>query len=81
MAFIWFLVIGVLAGFLAGKLTTGRGFGFLGNLFVGVVGAMLGGFLLRIVGFETVHIIGRLISAVVGAVVLLTVVGALKKKS
>ena len=74
-----FLVIGVIAGALAGKIMRGGGFGLVGNLVVGVVGAALGGFLFRLAGVETVGLIGALVTALVGAVVLLYVVGLLKK--
>ena len=47
---IYFLLIGMAAGWLAGKLMEGRSFGLLGNLVVGVIGAILGGFLFRLVG-------------------------------
>ena len=45
MGFILWLVIGMLAGWLAGKFMGGRGFGVLGNIVVGVIGALLGGFI------------------------------------
>lgn len=76
---IYFLAIGVLAGFLAGKIMKGRGFGFWGNMGVGIVGAFLGGFLLRILGLSIVGLIGSLVSAVIGAVVLLYLVQLIKK--
>ena len=50
MEFLWFLLIGLAAGWLAGKITKGSGFGVIGDLVVGVVGAMLGGLLFRLVG-------------------------------
>jgi uncharacterized membrane protein YeaQ/YmgE (transglycosylase-associated protein family) len=68
---IYFLLIGLAAGWLAGKLMEGRSFGLLGNLVVGVVGAILGGFLFRLVGLLTIGLLGNLISATVGAIVLL----------
>jgi uncharacterized membrane protein YeaQ/YmgE (transglycosylase-associated protein family) len=68
---IYFLLIGVAAGWLAGKLMEGRSFGLLGNLVVGVIGAFLGGFLFRLLGFLTIGLLGNLISATVGAIVLL----------
>jgi uncharacterized membrane protein YeaQ/YmgE (transglycosylase-associated protein family) len=76
---IGFLIIGLVAGWLAGNLMKGGGFGLVGNLVVGVIGALVGGFLFGLLGFETTNIIGSLITAVVGAVVLLGVVGVLKK--
>jgi uncharacterized membrane protein YeaQ/YmgE (transglycosylase-associated protein family) len=50
MAFFWFILIGLIAGWLAGNFTKGSGFGLPGNVIVGVIGALLGGFLFRIVG-------------------------------
>jgi uncharacterized membrane protein YeaQ/YmgE (transglycosylase-associated protein family) len=76
---IGFLIIGLVAGWLAGNLMKGGGFGLVGNLVVGVIGALVGGFLFGLLGFETTNIIGSLITAVVGAIVLLGVVGVLKK--
>lgn len=71
MDIIWFLLIGLTAGFLAGVLTKGSGFGIVGNLIVGVLGAILGGFLFRLVGLSANNIIGSLITATIGAIVLL----------
>ena len=68
---LYFLLIGLAAGWLAGKIMKGRSFGLLGNLAVGVLGAFLGGFLFRLVGLLTVGLLGSLVSATVGAVVLL----------
>jgi uncharacterized membrane protein YeaQ/YmgE (transglycosylase-associated protein family) len=70
---IYFLLVGLAAGWLAGKLMKGHSFGLLGNLLVGVGGALLGGFLFRLVGFSTVNLLGSLVSATVGAVLLLLV--------
>ena len=42
MGFVWFLLIGLIAGWLAGQIMKGKGFGLIGNLVVGVIGAMLG---------------------------------------
>jgi uncharacterized membrane protein YeaQ/YmgE (transglycosylase-associated protein family) len=79
MEFVWFLLIGLIAGWGAGKIMKGSGFGFFGNLLVGVVGALLGGLLFRILGMATTNMIGSLVTAVVGAVVLLFIVGKIKK--
>jgi len=68
---IYFLLIGLAAGWLAGQLMKGQSFGILGNLAVGVVGAVLGGFLLQLLGLLVVGLLGRLVSATIGAVVLL----------
>jgi uncharacterized membrane protein YeaQ/YmgE (transglycosylase-associated protein family) len=66
------MIIGIIAGFLAGKIMTGRGFGLVGDLIVGLVGALLGGWLFGVMGFSTGDgTIGSLITATVGAIVLL----------
>jgi len=68
---LYFLLIGLAAGWLAGKIMKGHSFGLLGNLVVGVIGAFLGGFLFQLLGLLTIGLIGNLISATVGAIVLL----------
>ena len=71
MGFIAFLIIGAIAGWLAGTLMRGEGFGMLGNIGVGIVGAIIGGFLFGMVGMEALGFIGAIISATIGAVFLL----------
>ena len=79
MYLVWLLLIGLIAGWLAGKLMKGSGFGVLGDIAIGVVGAFIGGFLFRLVGIYTGGLIGSVIVATIGAVVLLYVVRLLKK--
>lgn len=79
MHVLWFLLVGLVAGWLAGLLTKGSGFGVLGNMAIGVVGAFIGGFLFRLIGLSAVSSVGSVIVATIGAVVLLVVVQALKK--
>jgi uncharacterized membrane protein YeaQ/YmgE (transglycosylase-associated protein family) len=79
MDFIWFLLIGLAAGWLAGQLTKGGGFGVVGDLVVGVIGAILGGFLFGLLGLEANSLLGSLITATVGAVVLLVLLRFIKK--
>ena len=79
MSILWFLILGALAGWIAGKITKGRGFGVLGNIVVGVVGGLLGGFLFGLLGLSAGGTLGSLVTAVVGAVVLLFIVGKLKQ--
>jgi uncharacterized membrane protein YeaQ/YmgE (transglycosylase-associated protein family) len=77
---IWFLLIGLAAGWLAGQIMKGGGFGLLGDLIVGVIGALLGGFLFSLLGLTTSGLIGELVMAVVGAIVLLFLLRLLKSK-
>jgi uncharacterized membrane protein YeaQ/YmgE (transglycosylase-associated protein family) len=79
MNFVWFILIGLCAGWLAGQFMKGRGFGVVGNLIVGVVGAVLGGFLFGLFGLSSSSLLGALITATVGAVVLLFLIGLIKK--
>lgn len=76
MRLVSFLLIGLCAGWLAGRFTQGRGFGLWGNLIVGVVGAVIGGFLLSILGFTSSTLLAELITATVGAMALLAVLRA-----
>lgn len=79
MNIILFLILGGVAGWLAGLIMKGRGFGILGNIFVGIIGGFLGGFLFGLIGVTSGSMLGSLLMAVVGAVVLLFIVGLLKK--
>ncbi|MCC6321806.1 MAG: GlsB/YeaQ/YmgE family stress response membrane protein [Phycisphaerales bacterium] len=81
MNFVWFLLIGLAAGFLAGAILKGRGFGFVGNLIVGVLGALAGGFLFGLLGLASTSLLGSLISATVGAIVVLLLVSFINKKT
>ena len=73
MSIIYFLLIGLVAGWIAGLVMKGRGFGLLGNLLLGVLGAIVGGWLLG------GGLVGSLIIAVMGALLLLFLVGLAKK--
>ena len=80
MSFLYFILIGLAAGWLGGRIMRGSGFGLIGNLVVGVVGAVLGGWLLGVLGFapQGGGIIPSLITATIGAVVLLFLIGLVK---
>ncbi len=77
MHIIWFLVIGAIAGYLAGHLMRGHGFGLLGNLGIGILGAIVGGFLFSLLGLSAHGTVGELIMSTIGAVVLLWIVAKL----
>lgn len=76
---IFTLIIGAVAGWLAGKIMKGKGFGVIGNIVVGVVGAVLGGFLFGLLGVSAGGMIGSLVTATIGAIVLLWIVSLVKK--
>lgn len=75
MDLLWFLIIGALAGAIAGNIMRGRGFGCLGNIVVGIIGAFVGGFLLTLLGFTARGSLANLVSATLGAMILLAVFG------
>lgn len=80
MNFIWFLIVGLIAGWLAGVLVKGGGFGLVGDLVVGVIGAFVGGYLFTLLGLSSSGgLIGSILVATVGAVVLLIIVRAVKR--
>ncbi len=64
------IIIGLIAGWLAGTITRGRGFGMLADLFLGLIGAVLGGWIFGYLGVSSFGFIGSLAAATVGAVVL-----------
>lgn len=79
MSLLYFLIIGAIAGYAASHFMKGEGFGLWGNLGIGILGAIIGGFLFNLIGFEAGGLIAELIVAFVGAVILLAVVGVVKK--
>ncbi|WP_029934244.1 GlsB/YeaQ/YmgE family stress response membrane protein [Thiomicrospira pelophila] len=73
------LVVGGLAGWLAGNLMKGRGFGLIGNIVVGIVGAVLGGFVLNFLGIVATGLIGLILTATIGAIILVFVIGLIRR--
>ena len=74
-----FLFVGAVAGWLAGKLMKGGGFGLWGNIVVGVIGAFIGVMVFGAVGIRADGLIGSIVIATVGAGIVLFVVGLFKK--
>ena len=80
MNLLWFLIVGLVAGWLAGMLVKGGGFGLIGDLIVGVIGAVLGGWLFSTLGASAGGgLVGSIIVATIGAVVLLFIVRLIKR--
>lgn len=80
MDLLWFALIGLCAGWLAGQIMKGGGFGPIGDLIVGVIGAILGGWLFGVLGiFPAGGLLGSLIVATVGAIVLIALLRVIKK--
>jgi uncharacterized membrane protein YeaQ/YmgE (transglycosylase-associated protein family) len=80
MSLLWFLIVGVVAGWLAGKLMNGSGFGLVGDLVIGILGAVIGGFLFTTLGLSAGRgMLGSIFVATIGAVVLLFLVRLIKR--
>lgn len=80
MEFIWFILIGLVAGWLAGQFMKGGGFGVIGDIVVGVLGALLGGFLFRSFGVSLGGgLLGAIIVATIGAIVLIYILRLIKR--
>jgi uncharacterized membrane protein YeaQ/YmgE (transglycosylase-associated protein family) len=77
---IWFLLVGIVAGWLAGKVMRGAGYGIIGDLVVGVLGALLGGWLFGKLGIAIGGgLLGAIITAFVGALILVWVLRLMKR--
>jgi uncharacterized membrane protein YeaQ/YmgE (transglycosylase-associated protein family) len=71
--FIWWIFLGLLAGWIAGHLTRGRGFGCLVNIILGLIGGVVGGWIFSRLGIVTFGFLGSLAAATVGAVLLVAI--------
>jgi len=78
-ALIWFLLIGLIAGWLAGRVMRGGGFGVVGDMVVGVIGAFLGGWLFGVLGISAGGLLGSIITAFVGAVILILLLRLIRR--
>ena len=80
MSIIWALIIGAIAGWLAGLIVRGAGFGLIGNIVVGIIGALVAGWLLPQLN---VHLaggtLGAILNATVGAVIVLVILSLVRR--
>jgi uncharacterized membrane protein YeaQ/YmgE (transglycosylase-associated protein family) len=74
-----FLLIGAVAGWLAGLVMRGGGFGLIGDIIIGIIGSVIGGWLFGALGIHVAGILGSIIAAFIGAVVLLAIIRAIKR--
>ena len=76
MAIVWWLIVGLIAGFLASVVMRGGGYGVVGDIVVGLIGALIGGFLASLVGLGASGIVGTVIVAFIGACILIALLRA-----
>lgn len=74
MAILWWIIVGLIAGYITGKLMKGSGYGALMDIVVGIVGAIIGGFIMRSLGFVGSGMIYTILIAILGAVILTWIV-------
>lgn len=74
------IIVGIVAGWLAGKIKKGRGFGLAGDLVIGVLGSVFGSWLFWQLGLYTYGFLGNVVVAVIGALVILYVVGLVVRR-
>jgi uncharacterized membrane protein YeaQ/YmgE (transglycosylase-associated protein family) len=79
MSLIWFLLVGLIAGWLAGQVMKGGGYGIIGDMIVGVIGALLGGWLFGKLGIAAGGLIGAIITAFIGAVILIALLRVIRR--
>ncbi len=81
MYFLWYILIGLVAGWLANLIMKGSGSGLILNIIVGIIGGVLGGWLLSLFGIVAVGTIGSLLTALIGAIILLWIVSLITRRS
>ena len=80
MEIIWFLIVGLVAGWLAGVLVKGGGYGLVGDMVVGILGALLGGFLFGSLGGAVGGgLLGSIVVATLGAIILIAILRLIKR--
>ena len=79
MQILYFVLIGIVAGWLAGVLMKGGGFGLVGNLVLGIIGSIVGGFTFSLLGLSADSTLGSLITATVGAILFIALLRVIKK--
>ena len=80
MELLVFLLVGAIAGWLAGLIVRGFGYGLIGNIVVGIIGALVAGYLFPRLGIGLpAGLIGEILSAVVGAVIILVIIGFIRR--
>jgi uncharacterized membrane protein YeaQ/YmgE (transglycosylase-associated protein family) len=77
---IWWLLVGLIAGFLASVVMRGGGYGIVGDIVIGIVGALLGGFLAGLLGLGASGFVGTIIIAFIGACILIAILRAVSTR-
>ena len=76
---LWWLVVGLIAGFLASRVMRGGGYGLIGDIVVGLIGAFIGGWLASFLGLGSFGLIGSIVVAFIGACILIAIFHAVSR--
>lgn len=79
MGIIWSLIVGGVAGWLSGQFMKGSGYGLLVNILLGLLGGFVGDLVFGLLGLDATNLIGRIICATVGAVLIIVLARAVRK--
>lgn len=80
MEFIWFILIGLIAGWLAGLLMKGGGFGLVGDIVIGIIGALIGGYVFGVMGISAGGgLLGSIVVATIGVVIFIFLLRLIKR--
>ncbi len=79
MNLIWWAVVGLIAGWAAGRIMKGGGYGVIMDIVLGIIGAVVGGWVVGVLGIQAGGFIGTIIVAIFGAVILIWITRLLKK--
>jgi len=79
MSLLWFLLVGLIAGWLAGLIMRGSGYGIIGDIVIGIIGALIGGHVLGWLGIHAGGLIGSICTALVGAIILIFLIRLVKR--
>jgi len=80
MSLVWWIVVGLIAGWAAGKIMKGGGYGVVMDMVLGIVGAVVGGWLMGLLGIYSGSLLGTIIIAIIGAVFLIWLSRILRKR-
>ncbi len=78
---IYSIIVGAISGWLAGQLFKGKGFGFIMNVIIGIVGGVIGGWAFGLIGIQTYSLLGRIIVSVIGAGILFWLISFFNKRT
>src|SRR6202043_199154 len=76
---LWWLIVGLIAGFLASRVMSGGGYGLIGDIVVGIIGALLGGWLAGFLGIGSFGLVGTIVVAFIGACILIAILHAVSR--